>query len=510
MSASPLPTYIEVTMSKKRAAKAPGKTATEEAGAAQAGPEASTDNSFMASMLGAKDQQELQDEKAATTLAYKVVRQMQADGGSLRQADPRSGYIPPALAAAFNAVTGQDLTDVPMWTAGVGQEAEELGAVAFARDEEVHMPTESWKPTDTTFELTLAEEFAHVLLNHVPVGGPARQNHARVSEIGFMKRGSSGAGVRELQNALVNAGFMSSSDMATGPGIFGRRTHSAVVAFQAANGLGVDGIVGPATRGKLLSVLLGMHDTGEVRTESAHGNSSFTFSGRPAVRQGDEGVVVKSLQRLLVSKGARLTIDGDFGRKTDNALRSFQAANNLKVDGIAGPVTAASLANASSKNIPAIAAGQGVADPTAGVDVDVDDGDPRRILSDSRISPKMRTVAIATLKDLQSQGLRPYVISGYRSFELQDEIYKQGRTKPGNKVTWVKGGGSWHNYGLAVDIAFWDRSHRTVTWDAPNEDWTAIGEAGLRNGFTRWLGPQGDRPHLEYHPKAGNSASRMR
>jgi hypothetical protein len=122
----------------------------------------------------------------------------------------------------------------------------------------------------------------------------------------------------------------------------------------------------------------------------------------------------------------------------------------------------------------------------------------------------MRTVAIATIKDLQSQGLKPYVISGFRSFEQQNEIYKQGRTKPGNKVTWVTGGGSWHNYGMAIDIAFWDRSHRTVTWDAPNKDWDAIGAAGLRNGFTRWLGPQGDRPHLEYHPKVGNSASAMR
>ncbi len=495
-------------MSKKRAAKAPGKTATEEAGAAQAAPEASTDNSFMASMLGAKDQQELQDEKAATTLAYKVVRQMQSDGGTLREADPRSGYMPPALAAAFNAVTGQDMSETPMWTAGVDKEADELGALAFAKDEEVYMPTASWKPTDMAFELTLAEEFAHVLLNHVPVGGPVRQNHGVVAEIGFMKRGSSGPGVRDLQNALVNAGFMSARDMATGPGIFGRRTHSAVVAFQAANGLAVDGIVGAGTRGKLLSVLMGMHDTGEERSSSAHGNADVSFTGRPAQRNGDEGVLVKSLQRALNAKGAKLTIDGDFGNKTANAVRAFQSANNLKVDGIAGEGTAAALANSSSKDIPANATGN--ATRTSNVEVDVDDGDPRNILGDSRISPKMRTVAIATIKDLQSQGLKPYVISGFRSFEQQDEIYKQGRTKPGNKVTWVKGGGSWHNYGLAVDIAFWDRSHRTVTWDAPNKDWSAIGAAGLRNGFTRWLGPQGDRPHLEYHPKVGNSASDMR
>jgi peptidoglycan L-alanyl-D-glutamate endopeptidase CwlK len=39
-----------------------------------------------------------------------------------------------------------------------------------------------------------------------------------------------------------------------------------------------------------------------------------------------------------------------------------------------------------------------------------------------------------------------------RTFAEQDELYAQGRTKAGAIVTKAKGGQSWHNYGLAIDI----------------------------------------------------------
>jgi peptidoglycan hydrolase-like protein with peptidoglycan-binding domain len=49
--------------------------------------------------------------------------------------------------------------------------------------------------------------------------------------------------IRDLQQALVSAGF----DPGPADGTFGRRTEAAVVAFQQANGLSVDGRVGPET-----------------------------------------------------------------------------------------------------------------------------------------------------------------------------------------------------------------------------------------------------------------------
>jgi peptidoglycan L-alanyl-D-glutamate endopeptidase CwlK len=39
-----------------------------------------------------------------------------------------------------------------------------------------------------------------------------------------------------------------------------------------------------------------------------------------------------------------------------------------------------------------------------------------------------------------------------RTIEEQNALYAQGRTAPGKKITNAKGGLSYHNYGLAIDI----------------------------------------------------------
>lgn len=54
---------------------------------------------------------------------------------------------------------------------------------------------------------------------------------------------------------------------------------------------------------------------------------------------GAAGAAVMDLQRALNAAGAQLIADGDFGPRTDAALRQFQKSRGLKVDGIAGPKT---------------------------------------------------------------------------------------------------------------------------------------------------------------------------
>jgi peptidoglycan hydrolase-like protein with peptidoglycan-binding domain len=59
----------------------------------------------------------------------------------------------------------------------------------------------------------------------------------------------------------------------------------------------------------------------------------------PLVQQGSQDHPVKTLQYLLGARGHPVTVDGIFGPVTDAAVRAFQQAKHLAVDGIVGPQT---------------------------------------------------------------------------------------------------------------------------------------------------------------------------
>lgn len=59
----------------------------------------------------------------------------------------------------------------------------------------------------------------------------------------------------------------------------------------------------------------------------------------PTVRFGNTGTSVRIVQRLLVSKGYGLKIDGIFGPLTETAIKAFQNQSNLLVDGVVGQQT---------------------------------------------------------------------------------------------------------------------------------------------------------------------------
>jgi len=65
---------------------------------------------------------------------------------------------------------------------------------------------------------------------------------------------------------------------------------------------------------------------------------------RPTLRRGASGADVRYLQEQLNSDfGAGLSVDGDFGARTEAAVRGYQASRNLGADGIVGPRTWAAL-----------------------------------------------------------------------------------------------------------------------------------------------------------------------
>lgn len=63
-----------------------------------------------------------------------------------------------------------------------------------------------------------------------------------------------------------------------------------------------------------------------------------------AVARGDKGPAVRRVQEWLDLRGYGLSIDGDFGRITEDAVRRFQRAHRLRPTGIVNPRTFARLA----------------------------------------------------------------------------------------------------------------------------------------------------------------------
>ena len=147
---------------------------------------------------------------------------------------------------------------------------------------------------------------------------------AVVPDMPMLYRGCTGDAVKTLQDKLNALGYNSGNV----DGIFGAKTYAAVTAFQKANSLGVDGIVGKLTWGKLYGVSPAM----PVETT--------TVVGRPMVSYGSRGDAVRKLQELLNALGYDCgSVDGIFGSKTKAAVLAFQKANGLAADGIVGPLT---------------------------------------------------------------------------------------------------------------------------------------------------------------------------
>lgn len=126
--------------------------------------------------------------------------------------------------------------------------------------------------------------------------------------------------VRALQRRLAGAGY------APGPidGLYGPLTGGAVLRFQEAHGLLVDGIAGPATLSSLTAQDAPLYP----------GAGYLSGGSRP----------VRALQRRLADSGfSPGPADGLYGPRTEGAVRRFQAARRLPVTGIAGRQTIASL-----------------------------------------------------------------------------------------------------------------------------------------------------------------------
>ncbi len=102
-------------------------------------------------------------------------------------------------------------------------------------------------------------------------------------------------------------------------------------------------------------------------------------------------------------------------------------------------------------------------------------------------------------------GIDVLITDGFRSEEEQNALYRKGRGEEGAIVTQVKGGGSYHNYGLAIDFAL-RVPGGDVIWDLKYDgngngisDWMEVVSLAKKLGFA-WGGDWEsfpDYPHLQ-------------
>ncbi|MFB5761017.1 M15 family metallopeptidase [Paenibacillus medicaginis] len=120
--------------------------------------------------------------------------------------------------------------------------------------------------------------------------------------------------------------------------------------------------------------------------------------------------------------------------------------------------------------------------------------------------PVVRTATERLIQRSFAAGIPIVITQGLRTITEQNELYAQGRTKPGQVVTNAKGGYSFHNFGVAVDFALLLPDGRSVSWDTSRDgnadrkaDWMQVVEIGKALGF-EWGGDWKsfkDMPHFE-------------
>jgi len=137
----------------------------------------------------------------------------------------------------------------------------------------------------------------------------------------LLQRGSTGDAVEELELFLLAMGY----GTVTPNQRFGSQTSGAVRAFQDDRGLLIDGVVGSRTRGEIALISSAAAHVGILETTAR------------LLASGARGTDVQSLQHLLGVLGFDPgPADGVYGTRTTAAVKSFQKAKRLLVDGLFG------------------------------------------------------------------------------------------------------------------------------------------------------------------------------
>ena len=151
----------------------------------------------------------------------------------------------------------------------------------------------------------------------------------------YLRNGDESSQVRSMQNRLIELGYLVGKATAK----FDNGTEAAVIAFQRRNTRYADGVAGPET-------LKALYSSSAAKTSSPSGIVGLSL------REGSkETAAVRLMQQKLKKLGYyRGNVDGSFGSGTTDAVKSFQRANGLTADGVAGGGTLNRLFSGSAKS----------------------------------------------------------------------------------------------------------------------------------------------------------------
>ena len=276
-----------------------------------------------------------------------------------------------------------------------------------------------------------------------PTPTPAPSLSPEEQEAGYsiLQRGSEGAEVKALQEALLELGFLKG----TADGKFGAATENAVLLFQQANGYPTTGVMDANLQAFLYSgkPKNAKGEAGKVKTASPVEGASL--------KEGNVGDPVVRLQKALASLGYYDgEASGTFDTATKKAVKAFQKKNGLKDDGVAGLETLQLLYSDAALAVDQTPAPSPTPTPTAVPDFTIPsgkvklntEGDDAKLVQKrlkdlgyykGRVDGRFGSASVKALKSFQeTNGLAPDGVAGETTYQL---LFSWGALAVGTTAT---------------------------------------------------------------------------
>ena len=169
----------------------------------------------------------------------------------------------------------------------------------------------------------------------------------------------------------------------------------------------------------------------------------------------------------------------------DATIRAVQTKLGVSVDGNPGPQTWTAIHRAIVGEVPT---------PTGSTTL-ADERSERNIVT---LLAEVQPLARTLIESAAAIGNAITAMPGTSTYEEQNALYEQGRSKPGRIVTNARGGYSNHNFGIAFDIGVFEGGRYLDESPA----YKAVGALGIKLGLEwggNWKTIQ-DEPHFQLRP----------